>query len=564
MNDQVSNLKKRGIKAIALTSALSKREIDIALDNCIYGEVKFLFVSPERLKSHLFIERFKKMNLNLIAVDESHCISQWGYDFRPAYLEIAEVRKHHPNIPLLALTATATKKVAEDISKKLEFKKENLISGSFHRPNLSFNVIEAQDKLNSLIKILRTNEGSGIVYCRNRRKCQEIAQLLDENNYSVDYYHAGLSNEIRAQKQKNWFSGAKAIMVATNAFGMGIDKSDVRFVVNFDLPPNLESFVQESGRAGRDEQHAKSFLLFQKTDIDEANTKLIDQFPDRKIVTKVYDLICNELNIAFGSGEGEQYPIDIYNLRGKGDLKAVQIHHALQIIEKAEYFQLSDAFNIKSRLKFIVPKQDLYDFQVRHPKIGIFMKSLMRVYGGLFEDYVAISEGDVARKLKTNTKAIQQRLTQMAEMEIVDYIPNSGLPLLTFTQPRAITKNVRIPRSILEDRKKDAVSRLNEMIYFIETKTCRSRVMRKYFGEKVDSDCGICDNCTGKEQTLSKKDFDLLSTEITSIVNKNPIRLNDLVDAIGNYSEDSIVRVTSHLIDNAIISFDERNCLTIN
>ena len=484
MKDQVENLKDRGIKAEALVSGMSKRAIDILLDNCIYGKVKFLYVSPERLKSKLFIVRLKKMNVNIIAIDEAHCISQWGYNFRPSYLEIINLREILPNIPILALTATATPKVVIDIQEKLGFKKPNVLQKSFKRDNIHYIVINDEDKMGRMLKIINKVPGTGIIYAANRSKTQEIAHFLQKRGISAEYYHAGITPEKRSLIQADWASNKTRIIVATNAFGMGIDKPDVRFVINLALTDSIEAYFQEAGRGGRDEEKAYAVLLINENDRINLINRVEKSFPEKEQIKKVYFAICNQLRIAIGAGENATYPFNINDIKAQQNHNALEIYNSVKLLEQAGYFELSEAFYTPSRIKIEMNSSELYEFQIRHKKYDPYIKLLLRSYGGLFDDFSKIKEFDLATRSKKTISVIRKILRELHKLEVIIYEEQNNLPLLTFLQPRVDLKHLRLRNEIYDIRKEDALIKMEAVInYAFSNDTCRSQLLLAYFGD---------------------------------------------------------------------------------
>ena len=423
MKDQVENLKNKNIKAYTIYSGQSKQEIDIMLNNCVYGDIKFLYVSPERLGTEIFKARVPDMNVNLIAVDEAHCISQWGYDFRPSYLKIANLRQLLPNIPVLALTATATSKVVDDIQDKLMFKQKNVFKKSFERKNLVYWVKESENKDNDLLKITKRNQGTGIVYVRNRRKTKETAEFLVRNGISADYYHAGLSPELRDLKQQEWMDDKTKVIVSTNAFGMGIDKSDVRYVVHLDLPDSLEAYFQEAGRGGRDEKKAHAILLYNRHDRAKLRQNLTNSYPEIDFIKDVYENVGAFLQIPIGAGKGGSYNFELGEFITKYKYSAVKALNALKILEMEGYIAVTEEVNIPPRVKFIVNRNDLYKFQVDKLQFDAFIKLLLRSYTGLFQEYAAVDEYVLASKAQCSVETVHEYLVTLDKMKIIDYIP---------------------------------------------------------------------------------------------------------------------------------------------
>ncbi|MCK4921896.1 MAG: ATP-dependent DNA helicase RecQ, partial [Bacteroidales bacterium] len=429
MRDQVSNLQKKEIKAIAVNSSMSKDEIDIALDNCIFGDFKFLYLSPERLASDLFKVRLEKMNVNLIAVDESHCISQWGYDFRPSYLNIAEIRDLLPEVPVLALTATATPKVVEDIMDRLKFRERNLFQKSFERTNLTYRVDNVEDKNRRLLNYCSDHKGTAIVYVRNRKKTKEISDFLKLNNISSDYYHAGINHESRSSKQENWQNGKIRVIVATNAFGMGIDKSDVRLVIHMDLPDSIEAYFQEAGRAGRDEKSALAVLIVNKADKRLAEQRISNTFPEIQLIKDIYQALGNYFQLAIGSGKGQSFDFILHDFLHKYKFSALVAHNSIKILQREGYIDISDEFNNPSRIHFKILRDDLYKFQVSNAKYDGFIKLILRSYTGLFSSYVAVDENLLAKRSGLSRDDVYKYLVRLSSSQIIDYIPMKRNPV---------------------------------------------------------------------------------------------------------------------------------------
>ncbi|AEV31433.1 ATP-dependent DNA helicase, RecQ family [Owenweeksia hongkongensis DSM 17368] len=500
MADQVQNLKNREIPAVALTSGLTYREIDIALDNCVHGRYKFLYLSPERLQSEIVQERIKRMKVNLLVVDEAHCISQWGYDFRPPYTKIAEIRELLPSVPILALTATATPNVVDDIQEKLSFPEKHVIQKSFYRPNLYYNVNHTERKWSKAIEILRRIKGSGLIYVRNRKHTVEIAQWLTQNGISADFYHAGMSPEDRKKKQEAWVNNKLRIIVCTNAFGMGIDKPDVRIVLHLELPESLEAYFQEAGRAGRDGETAYSVMLIGPPDLDELKRRHLESFPDLEFVKRTYQALNNYLQLASGTGEGQNFPFDFKAFIDQYSLPVLKAYEVLKILEREGWLTLNEGFKSTSRVHILVDRTTLYDFQLRYPKLDILIKSLTRSYGGLETEYASIQESVIAGRLKSTERNVREALQYLKTKGIIDYIPNKGDSEITINKPRQVTKHLSISNENLKDRFKDKKQRIDAIEDFVsDSETCRSVKLLKYFGEKSTQDCGHCDVCRAKK-----------------------------------------------------------------
>lgn len=500
MTDQVQNLKSREIPAVALTSGLTFREIDIALDNCVHGQYKFLYLSPERLQSDIVQERIKRMKVNLLVVDEAHCISQWGYDFRPPYTKIAEIRDLLPHVPVLALTATATPKVVDDIQEKLNFSEKHVIQKSFYRPNLYYNVNHTERKWSKSLDILRRIKGSGIVYVRNRKHTVEIAHWLVQNGIPADFYHAGMKPEDRKRKQKAWVENKLRIIVCTNAFGMGIDKPDVRIVLHLELPESLEAYFQEAGRAGRDGETAYSVVLVGPSDLPELKRRHLESFPDMAFVKRTYQALNNYLQLAAGTGEGQNFPFDFKAFSDQYSLPVLKTYEVLKILEKEGWLTLNEGFKVSSRIHILVDRTTLYDFQLRHPKLDILIKALTRSYGGLETEYCSIQESVIAARLKSSEKSVREALQHLKAKGILDYIPNKGDSEITINKPRQVIKHLAISNENLKDRFKDKKQRIKAIEDFVnDGNTCRSVKLLQYFGEQTSEECGHCDVCRAKK-----------------------------------------------------------------
>ncbi len=561
MNDQVQHLKSKGINAVAIVSGMHKREIDVLLDNCIYGKVKFLYVSPERLSNELFRARLQKMQINLIAVDEAHCISQWGYDFRPPYLKIAEVRELQPDVPVIALTATATPEVVVDIQEKLAFKAPNVFQKSFERKNLAYVVMEREDKLKQLVNILSKVEGSAVVYVRSRRKTKEVADYLNQINISASHYHAGLESKERNEKQALWIKGKFRVMVATNAFGMGIDKSNVRVVVHLDIPDAIESYFQEAGRAGRDGHKAYAVLIYHKSDQLDLEQRVAMAFPEIATIEKVYQALANHYQIAIGAGLDESYEFDIADFCQRTQLKPYTVYSSLKLLELDEYLLLSDAIHSPSRIKFLMSHNDLYAIQVSNKSIDGFIKLLLRSYSGLFDAFVKINEHELAQRSNSTPPQVRELLEVLDRHEVLSYIPASNQPKITYTRERANVQNLQISRRSYYDRKEGVVKRINAVIdYTTATHKCRSQQLLAYFGEKDALRCGICDVCLERNKLdLSSLEFEQVSDQIKALLQQEPMALTAIVSAIKDSRDDKIIKVIQWLVDNGKLQHTDDN-----
>ncbi|MCC7332387.1 MAG: RecQ family ATP-dependent DNA helicase [Flavobacteriales bacterium] len=563
IKDQVENLKKKGIKATSIYSGMSKREIDVALDNCVYGGYKFLYISPERINTEIFAARFEKMNVNLFAVDESHCISQWGYDFRPSYLNISRLREMKPEIPFIALTATATADVVKDIQFQLGFKKENVLQKSFERKNIAYVVIQEEDKLKRLLKILTKIEGSSVVYVGTRKKAQNIADFLVQKGFSADYYHAGLTNNERSLKQSNWINNITRIIVSTNAFGMGIDKPNVRSVIHLDLPNSLEAYFQEAGRAGRDEKKAYAVLLVEKTDRIELEKQIISNFPEIDTIKQVYQALANFYQLPIGSAQNETFFFDISLFSKQFNFQVFTVFNCLKFLEKEGYLIVSESVFSPSRIKIEVSNVELYDIQLRNPSLDLLIKILLRSYGGLFDDFVKIDEFDIARKLNNTKDNIEKQLDYLANSNVISYVKQSNLPQLTYLQARVEAKSIYISKQHYSERKSVAVQKMESVIYYAFSKhKCRSQLLLSYFGEKNEFRCGVCDVCLERNKLeLSDIEFTNISDQIKKILNQTPLNMSGLISKIEISREDKIIKVIQWLTENGKLIINKENLL---
>ena len=502
MKDQVDNLRRLGIKATAVYSGMTRQEIIGQLENCIFGDYKFLYVSPERLATDIFLSKLQAMNVCLLVIDESHCISQWGYDFRPSYMKIADVREQLPGVPVLALTATATPEVVNDIQERLHFKEKNVFRKSFARKNLSYIVRRTEDKINSLVYILGKVPGTAIVYVRNRKRTKEVATILREAGISADFFHAGLNRDEKTLRQSRWKNNECRVIVSTNAFGMGIDKPDVRLVVHLDMPGSLEEYYQEAGRAGRDEQRAYAVALCSNTDTAKLKKRLADEYPDREFISRVYDALGNYYQIAMGYGLDTVHDFSLIDFCSAYKFSHLQAHHALKILELAGYIEYTEEQDNASRLVFSATRDELYKYLHQDKKTDEVIQCILRSYTGLFSDYVYINEGLISTRTGLSQQEIYDVLIGLSKYRIVNYIPHKKTPLIIYTRTREELKYLSIPRSAYEERKERFENRMNRVIEYInENRICRSRMLISYFGEKGTSDCGCCDVCLAKNDS---------------------------------------------------------------
>lgn len=565
MNDQVDNLKKRGINAIAITSALSKREIDIHLDNCIYGKVKFLYLSPERLQNEMVQIRIRKMKVNLFAVDEAHCVSQWGYDFRPPYMQLIILRELHPHVPFLALTATATPPVVKDIQLRLGFRKENVFRKSFDRSNLSYIAQKSDDKLTQLLRLAYANAGgSGVVYVRNRKKTREIALFLHEKGVSATFYHAGLDVAVRTERQQQWLNGNVRVMVSTNAFGMGIDKPDVRFVVHMDLPDSPEAYFQEAGRAGRDEMPATAVMLWNDADVKELESNHERSFPDLAEIRQTYQAIANFFEIPVGAGEGQSYIFDLYKLCDRYNLDRLMVFNSVRFLEKEGYFVVSEAVYQAPRLYIPVNKEALYKFQVAQPMYDEFIKLILRSYPGMFEQFVKFSEYELAKRAGISIEEVVRRLKELEQYGLMTYIPQSDRPQMTMLMPRADAKTLYISPEHLKHRKAIGQERVNAMKEYVSsTHRCRSRMLLAYFGEEDTTDCGHCDVCNANAAAPKNYTDDELTELLLNYIGHSPMTPEQLAQRSGIKPAERVTQLIRWMLDNGLVTLTAEQKLAL-
>ncbi len=554
MKDQVQNLRKRHIAAEAIYSGMHYRDMDRILDNCIYGNIKLLYLSPERLTTELARARIQKMKASLLAVDEAHCVSQWGYDFRPPYLQIAEIRELLPETPILALTATATPEVVKDIQEKLQFRKENLFQQSFERGNLSYSVLHEEGKEQKLADILQRVPGSGIVYVRNRRRTKEIAAYLQSRGISADYYHAGLEADERSAKQDAWMAGKKRIVASTNAFGMGIDKPDVRVVVHMELPDSLEAYFQEAGRAGRDGKKAYAVLLYNEADRRNLERQFEQSFPELDEVRRVYRALGSFFQLAIGSGEGQSFSFDIVEFARNFQFDIMRAYHCLKILEQAGWLALTEAVFVPSSLMLKVSKDALYDYQLRNPKMDRLLKAILRTYQGAFNHPVKLREKQVARFLKIPAAELRRALDKLAQDGIADYQPQKDEPQLIFIAERVDADNLLIDHSLYNFRKNRHYERIQKAIAYAETAVCRSRQLLAYFGENSAPKCGICDVCTGRTRAeVSTSDFERYQEKIRMLLKIEALPLEQVVGSFAPNRQEQVLKVLEYLLDEGFL-----------
>jgi ATP-dependent DNA helicase RecQ len=555
MKDQVENLNQRGIKALAIYSGMSSQEIKIALDHAAWGSYKFLYLSPERISTERFKERIKQFDVNLIAVDEAHCISQWGYDFRPSYLKIAELRDLLPDVPVLAVTATATAQVIDDIQDQLKFKTPNVLRTSYYRSNLIYLVRNEEDKVNYLLKTVQKAKGSGIVYVRSRKQTREVSDLFKKNNISVDYYHAGLSSKVRSERQESWKSGKCRVIVSTNAFGMGIDKADVRFVIHLETPDSVEAYFQEAGRAGRDGKTAYSVLLYNNSDKLKLHKNVAKSFPEPDVIRRIYEAICNFYQLAVGFGKDQIFEFSMALFASRFSFQITEVYNSLKILQREGYLELTDELDNPSKVYFQVDRDDLYKFQVANSDFDGFIKLLLRSYTGLFTNYVAVDEQLLAQRANVKPELVYDFLCRLRTQKIIDFIPQKKTPFIIFSTERIDPDRIKISKENYEDRKRNYMERIESMIHYASSgHKCRSQLLLQYFGENESVRCGKCDVCIARnELNISKYEFDSISEQIKKIIAK-PCFYEELLQQIEG-KPDNVVKVIRWLLENEKISY---------
>ena len=559
MKDQVQNLRKREIKALAIYSGMTRQEILTALENCIFGNYKFLYLSPERLDTEIFRTKLRSMKVSMITVDESHCISQWGYDFRPAYLKIAEIRELLPEVPVLALTATATPEVVTDIQARLKFREGNVFRMSFERKNLAYIVRKTDNKTKEIPYILQRISGSAIIYVRNRRRTKEITELLMNEGITADFYHAGLDNAVKDLRQKRWQSGEVRVMVATNAFGMGIDKPDVRIVLHLDLPDSPEAYFQEAGRAGRDGEKAYAVILYSKSDKTTLHKRVVDTFPDKEYILNVYEHLQYYYQMAMGDGFQCIREFNLEEFCRKFKYFPVPVDSALKILTQAGYLEYTDEQDNSSRILFTIRRDELYKLREMGKEAEALIQSILRSYTGVFTDYAYISEESLAIRTGLTRQQIYNILVTLTKRRIVDYIPRKKTPYIIYTRERLELRFLHIPPSVYEERKARYEARIKAMEEYVTTENiCRSRMLLRYFGEKNEHNCGQCDVCLSKRATdnLSEKSYEEVKRQILNLLSHSPLTPAETADQIKAEKED-IGQVIRYLLDEGELKMQD-------
>ncbi len=547
MKDQVQHLRARGIKAVAVYSGMTREEIIVALENCIFGDYKFLYISPERLDTEVFQAKLRSMKVSMITVDESHCISQWGYDFRPAYLKIADVRKLLPGVPVLALTATATPEVVKDIQFRLAFRRENVFRMSFERKNLDYIVRRTEDKAGELIHILSQVAGSAIVYTRNRKRTKEVSLFLNQHGISATFYHAGLDNDTKDQRQKGWQDGTFRVMVATNAFGMGIDKPDVRLVIHIDFPDSPEAYFQEAGRAGRDGQKAYAVLLYAQADKTILKKRIGDTFPEKDYIRQVYEHINYYYQMAMGDGRGCTFAFNIDEFCQNFKHFPVRVDSALKILTRAGYLEYTDEQDNTSRLIFTLRRDELYRINENNPDTEHLLRVILRSYTGVFSDYAYISEEILARRSGLTRQQVYDTLILLTKRHVLHYIPGKKTPYIIYTRERQNT--VVLSKEVYEDRKDSYEKRIHAMLDYAESDgKCRSRMLLRYFGEKNGHNCGQCDVCLEKHASgLRKGEYEDIAHGIFSLLAEASRIPQEIIHALP-FEEEKILKSLAYLL----------------
>ncbi|KWW41720.1 MAG: ATP-dependent DNA helicase RecQ [bacterium F083] len=557
MKDQVAHLVEKGIPAAAIYSGMHPDELELAYNQAAYGRLKFLYVSPERLQTNQFIEALRRMKVCLLAVDESHCISQWGYDFRPPYLKIADIRPYMPKTPVLALTATATAKVVDDIQVRLGFKEKNVFQSSFERKNVTYNVYREADKYGVLRRKLEAmTEGSAIVYVRNRKRTQVIADWLNSVGISATFYHAGLDAKTRDQRQDLWMKGKVRVIAATNAFGMGIDKPDVRLVIHMDLPDSIEAYFQEAGRAGRDLKPSEAFLLVSPADVKKLQENLTQSFPELDRIKLIYNALGNYFNIPVGAGENVSYPFVIADFTNRYGFNIVEVFHTLKILEKEGFLVLSDSFDEPSKVMVKASRDDIYGFQVNNPKYSELIKCMLRSLPGVMTDFARINEETLAKKTGLTADKVVEQLKKLEEYNFLSYAPRNDKPQILFLSEFVDTRHFNLSKENYYDRKKDAESRVKAVIDFVNNdEECRSVQLLRYFNEATDKACGRCDVCQKRKSGVAA--YKEIDEKLRNVLSEDTLPIQSVLQQCNEFEEDKVLDAIRYLADNGVLQIEE-------
>ncbi|MDA3942356.1 MAG: RecQ family ATP-dependent DNA helicase [Bacteroidetes bacterium] len=564
MKDQVQHLKKSGIPAAAIYSGMHYNEIELAYNQAVFNKLKFLYISPERLATERFVETIKRMKVNLLAIDESHCISQWGYDFRPPYLHIADIRPYLPDVPVLALTATATPQVVEDIQDKLNFRKRQIFQSSYERKNITYNLISEPDKFGTLFRLFRQlKAGSGIVYVRNRKRTREIADWLSNKGISATYYHAGLDAKLRDHRQQSWMFGKQRVMVSTNAFGMGIDKPDVRLVVHMDLPDSLEAYFQEAGRAGRDGKAAETYLIVSEGDIKQLKSGFESAFPPMKQIKTIYDALGNFLQVPVGAGKDQSFDFNLLNFAKTYGFDLMEVYNSLRLLEKEGIIAMAESLQSLSRIFVKANREDLYRFQLEQPAYDGFIKFLLRSFPGILSDFVAVREDQIADKTGMTAQKVIDYLNKLHQLQFLTYAARKDRPQLVMVSERREAMDIYISTANYADRKNSAAKRIQAVIDFVRNdRECRSIQLLAYFGEKHRQRCGKCDVCIGRNKlSLSDVAFKQIQTKIFALLATRPYPVYEAASSVSLFPEEKVLEAIRWMLDNKQIEKDENGYL---
>lgn len=564
MKDQVENLEERGIKAHAIYAGLHRQEIQTILSNCVHGVVKFLYISPERLGSSLIRDHLHQINISLLAIDEAHCISQWGFDFRPEYRKIIETREYLPKVPVIALTATATAKVVEDIQTQLGFKQANVFRKSFERLNLHYVVRKQENKLEKVLSSIQKARGSGLVYVRNRKLCEEIASFLIANNISASFYHAGLQSELRQKRQEDWIQNRTRIMVCTNAFGMGIDKPDCSVVVHYEMPDCLEAYYQEAGRAGRNGKAAFCLLVYHSSDAEKMRNRLEQSFPEEAILKRVYSELCSHFQLPIGALNEEGFDFDIGVFSSQIKMNPLVVMNAIKLLSQLDILHVNDAFHQSSRLKMLMNSNELFAFQNIHTPYQDLVKIVLRNYGGIFDNYVPISEKDLAMKINCSELLLREQLVKLTSLGVIDYMPQKDIPQVFIHGHRVDANYLKLNPNLIKARKAMEKEKLEAMIHYAENDVqCRSRVLLDYFDEHHVMDCGACDVCKEKNNSIwPEEKMKLLIGNLNQLERNIDWQIKDLCRALPQFKEEELVRAFRILLDKGILHLNEQQCIS--